>query len=61
MIGCTLKTFGVPAVRGEESYVNRVIDMPVELADYAALKDIVKFVASPMNSRRHRDLQDPRR
>ena len=44
MIGCTLKTFGVPAVRGEESYVNRVVDMPVELADYAALKDIVKFV-----------------
>lgn len=44
MIGCTLKTFGVPAVRGDESYVNRVIDMPVELADYAALKDIVKFI-----------------
>ncbi|MGI6192139.1 MAG: transaldolase family protein [Christensenellales bacterium] len=44
MIGCTLKTFGVPAVRGDEAYVNRAIDTPISLDDYRALKDIVKFV-----------------
>jgi transaldolase len=44
MIGCTLKTFGVPAVRGDEAYVNRAINTPISLEDYKALKDIVKFV-----------------
>jgi len=44
MIGCTLKTFGVPAVRGDEAYVNRAIDTPISLEDYKALKDIVKYI-----------------
>ncbi len=44
MIGCTLKTFGAPAVRGDEGYVNRAIDTAISLDDYKALKDIVKFV-----------------
>ena len=44
MISCKLSTFGVPAVRGEEEYVNRVLNMPVALEDYLVLKDIVKYV-----------------
>lgn len=41
---CNLKTFGVQAVKGEESYVSRVWDMPVDFNDYMALKDVVKFI-----------------
>jgi len=44
MISCKLSTFGVPAVRGEEEYVNRVLNMPVALEDYMVLKDIVKYI-----------------
>jgi len=44
MIGCTLKSFGVPAVRGEEAYVNRAIDTPVSFDDYKALAGIVKYI-----------------
>ncbi len=44
MISCKLSTFGVPAVRGEEEYGNRVINMPVALEDYMVLKDVVKFI-----------------
>lgn len=43
-MNCSLKTFGVPAVRSEESFVARVWDMPVSLNDYIALKDMVKAI-----------------
>ena len=44
MIGCTLKSLGVPAVRGDEAYVNRAIDTPIPFEDYKDLAGIVKYI-----------------
>lgn len=41
---CSIKTFGVPAVVGEEGYVNRVLDMPLSLREYISLKEVVRYV-----------------
>ena len=43
-VGCTLRTFGVPAVRGEEDYVERIWDTPIELPLLKELTPMVKYV-----------------
>lgn len=44
MITYTLRTLGAQIVRGEEDYVARVIDAPIEKEDYFEMKDSVKFI-----------------
>jgi len=41
---CSIRTFGVPAVTGEEGYVNRILDMPLSLREYMSLKGIVRYI-----------------
>jgi hypothetical protein len=43
-VNCNVATLGVPAVRGEESYVQRVMNFPIALDVIKELKGIVKFV-----------------
>lgn len=43
-MNCFVRSFGVPAVKGEEKYVDRILDMPVELNEYMQIKDAVKYV-----------------
>jgi len=43
-MNCNLKSFGVPAISGEEAFVNRVWGMPIELDEYLKLKGIVRFI-----------------
>lgn len=40
----TLRSLGVPAVRGEEGYVNRVINMELTPDEYRILKDSIKYI-----------------
>lgn len=40
----TLKSFGLPAVRGEEEYVNRVINMEVPFEEYRELRNIIHYI-----------------
>ncbi len=41
---CKIRSFGVPAVKGEESLVDRIWDTPVEMAEFLGLKDLVKYI-----------------
>lgn len=43
-MNCSLKTFGVPAVKKEESFVARVWAMPIPLDEYLKLKDHVTCI-----------------
>ena len=43
-VECTIRSFCVPAVRGEESYVERVWNMPVDLDLFQKLAPMVKYI-----------------
>lgn len=43
-INYTLRSLNAPSVRGDESYVERVMDMHISNNDFALLKDVVKFI-----------------
>ena len=44
MINVNLSSLGLPAVRGEEAFVERVKDMPICINDYKDLSAIARFV-----------------
>lgn len=44
MINVNLNSLGLEAVRGEEAFVERVIDMPISMEDYKDLTQIAKYV-----------------
>lgn len=43
-MNCYLSTFGVPVINGEETYVRRILDTPIALDEYLALKSDVKRI-----------------
>lgn len=44
MINISLRSLGLEAVRGEEAYVERVRDMPIDREEYKDLKSLAKYV-----------------